>query len=99
VRRGPGKRIFGAVGAVLLSLGMIGTSLTAYLHIREGHGAEPFQNYLGQVQTWASATGGAVGGLLILLGGVFLGWWQLRRRSRQEGVSVKELRRELKRDP
>jgi hypothetical protein len=98
MRTGLSKRVFGAVGALLLSLGLISVSLTAYLRISQGRGAEPFQNVYGQIETWASASGGAIGGLLLLLGGLCIARWQFWRRSRQEGISTKEIHKELKRN-
>jgi hypothetical protein len=68
-----------------------------YLKIRTGHGADPFQNGYGQFETWASYAGSLVGGLLILLGGVLVGGWQLWRRSRAEGVPTRDILKELKR--
>ena len=98
MRTGLGKRVFGAVGALLLFLGLMSVSLTLYLRINEGRGAEPFQDAYGQIETWASASGAAIGGTLILLGGLCIAQWQLWRRSRQEGISTKEIHKELKRN-
>ena len=95
---GLGKRILGAVGALLTVLGFIEIGLLVYLRIREGRGAESWLNAYGQTETWGSYAGSLVGALLILTAGVLVGWWQFRKRSRQEGISAKELRKELKRD-
>ena len=85
MRNGLGKRVFGAAGGLLLSLGLISVCLTSYLRIREGRGAEPFQNVYGQIATWASYAGGVVGGSLMLLSGILIAAWQRRSRARLEG--------------
>ena len=78
---GTGKRILGAVGALLLTLGMMTVCLTIYLHIREGRGAEPVQNYLGQIGTSASSAAGIiVGSLMLLVGSLTAAWQRWRRR-------------------
>jgi hypothetical protein len=85
VRNSPGKRVFGAAGGLLLSLGSISVCLTIYLRIRGGRGAEPFQNVYGQIETWASYAGGVIGGSLMLVGGILIAAWQRWSRSRLEG--------------
>jgi hypothetical protein len=80
-----GKRVLGSVGALLAVLGFIEVALTVYLRIREGRGDESWVNFYGQTETWAGYAGRVMGGLLILAAGVFVGWWQFWRRSRQEG--------------
>jgi LPXTG-motif cell wall-anchored protein len=81
VRTGLGKRVFGAVGGLLLCLGMISVCLTIYLHISEGRGAEPVQNYLGQTGTSASSAAGIIAGsLMLLIGGLAVAWQRWRRR-------------------
>lgn len=89
----------GVIGVLIGTVGMLGVGLTVYLRIRAGHGADVFQNGYGQFQTWGSYAGALIGGPLILLGGFLVGRWQLWRRSRAEGVSAKEILKELKRDP
>jgi hypothetical protein len=98
VPSGLGKRILGAVGVLLAVMGFIEVGLLVYLRIREGRGAESWVNAYGQTETWGSYGGSVVGALLILAGSALVGWWQLRKRSRQEGVSVKEIRKDLKRE-
>jgi len=80
VRSGLGKRVFGAVGGLLIIIGMMSTCLTIYLHIREGRGAEPVQNYLGQIGTSASSAAGIIAGSLMLLAGSLTAAWQRWRR-------------------
>jgi hypothetical protein len=80
-----GKLIFGAIGGLLLLMGAVAVGLTIYQHIREGRGAQPFQNVYGQFETWASYAGGIIGGSLMLLGGVLVSAWQRWNRSRLEG--------------
>ena len=82
MRTGIGKRVFGAVGGLLILLGLMSGCLTIYLRIREGQGAEPFQNYLGQTLTWASSAGGVIGGSLMLLVGILIAAWQRSGRAR-----------------
>lgn len=94
-----GKRILGAVGVLLGTVGIIGVVLTVYLRLSTGHGADAFQNVYGQYETWASYAGFLVAAPLIMLGIFLVGRWQLWRRSRREGVSAKEILKELKRNP
>jgi hypothetical protein len=99
MRRRLGKRVLHAVGAAIGVLGMLGLAGSLYFLIRGGHGADAFQNGYGQYETWASYAGAIIGSLLLLLGGFFLGRWQLWRRSRLEGISAKEILKELNRGP
>jgi len=68
-------------------MGFITIGLTVYLRIREGRGAEPFQNVYGQVETWASYAGGVIGGLVMLLVGSLIAGWQRWRRRVWKGES------------
>ena len=92
-----GKRTLGSIGAALGAVGVIGVVLTIYVRIHEGRGAEVFQNGYGQYRTWAAYAGCLVAAVLILFGGLVVRWWELWRRSRLEGISMKEIARELKR--
>jgi hypothetical protein len=98
VRSVLGKRILGAVGMLIGTLGFIGIVLTVYLRIRAGHGTDAFQNQYGQYETWASYAGFLIGAPLLLLGLYLVRCWQLWRRSRLEGIPTKELIEELKRN-
>jgi hypothetical protein len=82
---------------------VVGSAFTAfgldvYVHIRDGHAAETYQNVYGWNIPWTvpATFGGTF--VLIGLGALLLRWWQLRRRSRLEGVPMKQLTKELKRD-
>jgi uncharacterized membrane protein len=77
---------------------MIGVVLTVYLRVSTGHGVDTFQNGYGQFETWASYAGFLVGAPLMLLGFLIVRRWQLWRRARLEGISAKEIMKELKRD-
>jgi hypothetical protein len=94
-----GKRILGSVGVLLGVVGIIGVVATVYLRLSTGRGADAFQNGYGQWETWASYAGFLVAAPLILLAMSLAGWWQLWRRSRLEGVSMREIRKRLSRNP
>jgi hypothetical protein len=86
------------MGVILGTTLLVVVVLFVYLRIREGRGDEAFQNGYGQYETWASYAGFLIGALSNLLGMWIVGWVQLWRRSRQEGISIKKLIEELKRD-
>lgn len=98
MRSTSGKQLLGAVGVLIGTVGIAGVSVAVYLLIRTGHGADWFQNGYGQYETWGSYAGLLVVALLIPLALFLLRRWQLWRRARQEGVSAKEILKELKRD-
>ena len=93
-----GKRVFLSVGVLIGVAGIVGVVLAVYLRIGTGHGADAFQNGYGQYETWGSYAGLLVAAPLILLGILLIRRWQLWRRSRLEGISAKEILKELKRD-
>jgi hypothetical protein len=97
VRSVLGKRILGSIMVLICIVGVPGVVLSVYGRIRTGHGADWIQNAYGQYETWASYAGLLVATPVILLGIFLLRRWQLWRRSRQEGVSTKEILKELKR--
>jgi len=82
-----GKRLLGSVGALLGVLGVVNVVLTVYLRLREGRGMEVYTDFYGQHETWAGYAGYLVGGSLMLLGFFLVRWYQLWRRSRQDGPS------------
>ena len=90
---------FGSVAAGLTLFGLIGVVLTLYSHLHNEQGAASWVNVYGQTETWAGVAGRLAGGLLLLLAGIALGAWQFWRRSREEGVSMKQIRDELMRGP
>ena len=94
-----GRLIFNLIAVLIFAAGLIGGVGTIYLRIRAGHGADPYQNGYGQYLTWGSAAGLLVGITILLLGVLLVRWWQIWRRSRQEGVSTREIEKELKRLP
>jgi hypothetical protein len=52
-----GRRVLGVSAAILAAMGVLGVAGTLYLRIREGRGAEAFQNGYRQYQTWAAYAG------------------------------------------
>jgi uncharacterized membrane protein len=93
-----GRRVLGVMGVILGTILLVVVALFVYLRIREGRGAEAFQNGYGQYETWTSYAGFLIGALSILLGMCIVGWVQLWRRSRQEDISIEKLIEELRRD-
>ena len=93
-----GKLIFGVIGSVLISMGVVAFALDVYVHIREGHAADTYDNFYGFHIAWSQAAAFLVSAPLILIGIWMLSRWQLWRRSRQEGVSPGTIRKELRRD-
>jgi hypothetical protein len=93
-------RFLGVTGAILFTLGTIGVVLAIYEKYREGRALDVFQNGYGQYETWAAYAGSLIAAALILGAACALRWGYLWRRSRLEGVSMKEIAAELKRgDP
>ena len=92
------RRALLSVGVSIGVIGIVGVVLTVYLRIKTGHGADVFQNSYGQYETWGSYAGLLVAAPLILLGVFLVRRWQLWRRSRLEGISAKEILKELKRN-
>ncbi|HWI69645.1 MAG TPA: hypothetical protein VNS88_14930 [Nitrospiraceae bacterium] len=91
------RRVLGVSGAILAAIGVIGVAGTLCLRISEGRGAEAVQNGYGQYQTWAAYAGCLIAGGLILLSSYLVRCWQLWRRSRLEGTSMRQVAKELKR--
>ncbi len=79
-------------------IGMAGVAFTAYLRIENGQGADVFRNAYGQFETWGAYAGLLLAAPLILLGVFLVRRWQLWRRSRLEGISAKDILKELKRN-
>ena len=88
-----------AVAFVVFPLGAIGVVLTVYERIRTGHGADAFQNGYGQYETWASYAGLLIATPLIFLGIFLVRRWQVWRRARAQGMTIKEVLDGLKRNP
>jgi hypothetical protein len=63
-----GRRVLGVMGVILGTILLVVVALFVYLRIREGRGAEAFQNGYGQYETWTSYAGFLIGALSILLG-------------------------------
>lgn len=91
-----GRRLLGAVGAVLFVVGVVCTLFTVYLRIRQGRGTEGWVNVYGQPETWAGAAGALIGMAFIALVAFVVVWVQLRKRSREEGIPMRRIFRELK---
>jgi len=95
VRYSLGQRalIVAVVGSAIAAF-----SLDVYVHIRDGHAADTYQNVYGWGIPWTvPATFGGVF-VLIAFGTLTVRWWQLWRRSRLEGVPMSQVAKELKRD-
>jgi H+/Cl- antiporter ClcA len=92
-----GQRIFFVIAVLIGAAGIIGVVVTASLRILTGHCTDVFQNGYGQYETWASSAGAFIGASILLVGGYLLRLWQLRKRSRLEGISAKDFNKELKR--
>jgi hypothetical protein len=76
-----------------------GFALDVWVHIRDGHAADAYENFYGWPITWGQAAGGLVSIPLVLLVIYALTRWQLWRRARQAGVSMGTMRKHLKKDP
>ena len=84
--------------SVVVGLSFASFGLSVYLQIREGHAAETYQNVYGWNIPWTVPATFAVAFALIGLGALLVRWWQLWRRSRLEGIPMRQGARELKRD-
>ena len=84
--------------SVVVGLSFASFGLSVYLHIREGHAAETYQNVYGWNIPWTVPATFAVAFALIGLGALLVRWWQLWRRSRLEGIPMRQVAKELKRD-
>lgn len=93
-----GRRLLGTIGTLVGTLLTICVAYGVYLHVHSGLGAESFQNGYGQYSSWAAYAAELVVAPIILLGIFLVGWWQLWRRSRREGIPMKKIRRELERN-
>ena len=95
VRKSLGRRIliFVFFGAPIASF-----ALLVYVHIRDGHAAETYQNVYGWNIPWTIPATFGVVFALVGLGVLTLRWWQLWRRSRIEGIPMKQVATELKRN-
>jgi hypothetical protein len=92
-----GKTIVNVIAVLIFAAGAIGGVGTIYLRIRAGHGTDTFQNGYGQYLTWGSSAGLLIGIVIFLLGIYLVRLWQIWRRSRQEGISTREIEKEIKR--
>jgi hypothetical protein len=77
-----GKLIFGTIGSVLLTLGFVGFALRVYIHIRDGHGADTYDNVYGLHILWSQAAALLVSVPLIFVGTYALVRWQRWRARR-----------------
>ena len=78
------------------ALVFLGLSLRAYMKIRDGHGADAYDNVYGFHILWSQAA--ALLGSVALIGvcAYSVRWWQLWKRSREEGVSVGTIAKDMK---
>jgi hypothetical protein len=90
------RRVLGVVGAVLGTTAIITFVLTVYLRIRDGRGMEVYRNVYQQNITWVTAACSLIAVALVLAGSYVVRWLYLWRRSRLEGISMKEIAKELK---
>jgi len=92
------RRVVISVVFVLAMLGFVGFALRIYMQIRSGHATDTYENVYGFHIPWSQAAGFLVSVPLVLLGIFAVRQWQLWRRSRQEGVSIRTIVKDLKRD-
>ena len=85
-------------GFVMGALVFLGLSLRVYMKIRDGHGADTYDNVYGFHILWSQAAALLGSAALIVAGAYSARWWQLWKRSREEGVSVSTVAKDLKRD-
>jgi hypothetical protein len=95
VRYSLGQRI---LIAVVVGLPIAAFGLSVYLHIRDGHAAETYQNVYGWNIPWTVPATFGVVFALTGLGALTMRWWELWRRSRLEGIPMSQVAKELKRD-
>lgn len=93
-----GRRIFAVIGAIFGILGVAAIALDVYLHVRFSDPTDTLRNVYGFYIPWSAAAGFLIVVPILLLGLWALRWWQLWRRSRQEGVPMATIVRELKRN-
>ena len=84
--------------SVVVGLPVVGFGLRVFMHIRNGHAAETYQNVYSWSISWAAAAALFVMFTFIALGSFVARWVQLWRRSRLEGISIKEVAKNLKRN-
>ena len=92
------RRVVISVVFVLAMLGVVSFALRTYLKIRSGHATDTYENVYRFHIPWSQAAGFLVSAPLILLGIFAVRQWQLWRRSRQEGVSIRTVVKDLKRN-
>lgn len=93
------RRIITSVFAVIAILAFLSFLLQVLFHIQQGHGADTYDNVYGLHLTWAQAAASMASLVLLLVGAWVVRWWQLRKRSRQEGVSAATILEDLRRNP
>jgi hypothetical protein len=80
-------------------MGFAGFVLRIYMHIRQGQGSDTYDTVYGFHISWGQAAGMFASVALMMLVAYLLRWWQLWRRSRQEGAPVDTILKDLKRQP
>ena len=94
-RRSFGLKVFASVATALL---IVGFGLDVYVHIRDGHAADSYQNVYGWHIPWTMPATAAVALVVAALVGLLMRWRQLWKRSRQEDLSMSQIAKELKRN-
>ena len=90
-----GRRLLGILGAIIGLCGICGVIGATYIRIRQGRGTEGWITVDGQPQSWASAAGGLIAVALIAVVVFLIVCAQLWVRSRQEGISMRKLWKEI----
>jgi hypothetical protein len=91
------KRLLLLFGATIAVFGIGSALVLIYLQIRSGHGADGWINAYGQPESWGSAAGAVIAIAITAIAVWAYVWIYLWRRSRQEGVSMKQLWKEIRR--
>jgi hypothetical protein len=91
-----GRRVLGVLCAVFVLCGACGLILATYIHIRQNRGTEGWMNVYGQPGSWANAAGGLIALALIAVVVCLIVGTQIWMRSRQEGIPMRKLWRELR---
>lgn len=91
-----GRRVLGVLAAVIGLCGVCGAIVATYIHLRQGRGTEGWMTVYGQPQSWASAAGGLIAVALIAIVVFLIVCTQLWMRSRQEGIPMSKLWKEIR---
>lgn len=92
VRRRP------VIVAVVMGLVVGSFALRVYVHLRDGDAAETYSNVYGWDIHWSTAAAFFFALAMACVIGYGVRWWQLRQRAREEGRSMKDVLKDLKRN-